>query len=136
MNESKFYGVLPALATPLNGDNRTVNTEVVKDIIEYHLSCGADAGIGSTYNVMLPEFVQIYDAVQKNDISKAREIQMKVNRVINVMLKHEIIPSVKRACELIGFPVGNATFPMRHMSDEQKALFDAEIEKTCFPFMK
>ena len=42
MNESKFYGVLPALATPLNGDNRTVNTEVVKDIIEYHLSCGAN----------------------------------------------------------------------------------------------
>ena len=42
MNESKFYGVLPALVTPLKEDNRTVNTEVVKDIIEYHLSCGAN----------------------------------------------------------------------------------------------
>ena len=37
----KFEGIMPALVTPLNEDE-TINVKVLKDLIEYQLSLGAD----------------------------------------------------------------------------------------------
>ena len=97
------------------------------------LAAGADAGIGSTYNVMLPQFLEIYRAIRSGDTERARTVQFRVNRVIDVMLRHEVIPSVKFAAELLGFPVGDATFPMRRMSNEQRKMLQAELHRVGFP---
>ena len=98
------------------------------------LMAGADAGIGSTYNVMLPEFIKIYNDVKAGRVDEALKTQMKVNRVIDVMIRYEVIPSVKYACEMLGFPVGNATFPMKHYSEAQKAAYEKELKEAGFPF--
>ena len=42
---------------------------------------------GSTYNVMLPEFIKIYDYFKSGQLDKALATQMKVNKIIDVMLK-------------------------------------------------
>ena len=87
------------------------------------LAAGADAGIGTSYNIMLPQYVALYRLFREGRIEQAREIQAQVNRVIDVMFEFEAIPSVKYAAELMGFDVGNATFPMRQLSSEQKKAF-------------
>ena len=38
------------------------------------LAAGADAGVGSTYNVMLPQFLQIYDLFKRGEKEKALEL--------------------------------------------------------------
>lgn len=106
------------------------------ELLAMGLMAGADAGIGSTYNVMLPEFIEIYKAFMSGDVVRAHEIQKKVNRVIGSIIKYEVIPGVKFCCELIGFPVGNATFPMKHYTEEQKAAFTAELGAVGFPFAR
>lgn len=93
------------------------------------LMAGADAGIGSTYNVMLPRFLKIYDDVQNGRIGEARQTQLAVNRVIQVMIEHGVIPSVKFATELMGFPVGNATFPMQTYTPEERRLLEARLRE-------
>ncbi len=98
------------------------------------LMAGADAGIGSTYNVMLPQFSEIYRAVKRGDVEQARAVQFRVNRVIDAMLRSEVIPAVKFAAEMLGFPVGNATFPMRCMNAGQRARLEADLRKLGFPF--
>ncbi len=98
------------------------------------LAAGADAGIGSTYNVMLKQFLAIYDNVKKGQIEQASAIQRKVNKVIDVMIKNEVIPSVKYATKLMGFDVGDATFPMRKFSPEQCAAFEAALTEAGWPF--
>lgn len=46
----KFEGIMPALITPLNEDNKTVNEKTARELIEYLLNQGADGFyvLGST----------------------------------------------------------------------------------------
>lgn len=98
------------------------------------LAAGADAGIGSTYTSMLPEYVRLYNCVQEGKLEEARQIQYKINRVIGVFLKNECIPGVKYAAVLQGFDVGEATYPMRHFTEQQKKDMEAELRANGWPF--
>lgn len=98
------------------------------------LSAGADAGIGATYNAMLPEFVKIYDFFKMGNMKDALETQIKVNRIINSMINYEVIPSVKYAVTLLGYNVGNATYPMKTLSEQEKIMFEKEIRANGWPF--
>ena len=99
------------------------------------LAAGADAGIGSTYNVMLPEFIKIYQSFQNGDMKTAMATQLKVNRVISAIIKYEVIPGVKYACGMMGFPVGNCNAPLRIYSPEEAKAFEAEIRAAGWPFV-
>lgn len=100
------------------------------------LAAGADAGIGATYTTMLPEFVRLYNCVQEGKIEEARQIQYKVNKVIRVILKNEVIPATKYAATMMGYDVGAASDPMRHYTEEQKRQLEAELRAVGFPFHK
>ncbi len=84
------------------------------------LAAGADAGIGSTYNIMLPEFVKIYNCFKAGKLEEGLKTQIKVNRVIDLLIKSELIPSVKYAVGLMGINVGTATFPMKQLNGEEQ----------------
>lgn len=100
------------------------------------LAAGADAGIGATYNPMLSEYVKIYDYFKQGKMKEALEVQMKVNRVITSMIKYGVIPSVKYATTLLGYDVGDTSFPMKVLSDEEKVSFEKEIRAIGWPFEK
>jgi len=85
------------------------------------LAAGADAGIGSTYNVMLPEFVKIYEYFKNGECEKASEVQRQVNKVIDVMLSYSIVPAIKYAVNLMGIEVGTATYPFNSFDDKKTA---------------
>lgn len=100
------------------------------------LAAGTDAGIGTTYNAMLPQYLEIYKLYNEGKMKEALEIQQKVNRVIHSMFEFGVIPAVKYMCEKMGFPAGNATYPMRRLSDEEKARFDKTLEEIGWPYSK
>ena len=85
------------------------------------LSAGADGGIGTTYNFMFDIIRGIYDNFMKGDLETAREYQTRAIRIISVLLSYKIIPAAKVVLEAQGYAVGNATFPMKRYSDEEKA---------------
>ncbi len=98
------------------------------------LAAGADAGIGATYNAMFGEYVKIYDYFKQGNMKGALETQIKVNRIIDSMLKYEVIPSVKYAITLLGYNVGNAAYPMKVLTEKEKTLFEKEIRANGWPF--
>ena len=98
------------------------------------LSAGADAGIGTTYNFQVETMLNIYNCFKKGDISKAQEYQTKANRLISVLLKYKIIPATKVVMEAMGYEVGNAAFPMKRYSDEQKAQIVSEFKDAGLEF--
>ncbi len=51
------------------------------------LQMGASGGIGSTYNLMSAQFVNIYNAMMEGDVEKAIQVQHGVNEVIQVLVQ-------------------------------------------------
>jgi N-acetylneuraminate lyase len=100
------------------------------------LSAGCKGGIGSTYNLMLPWYKKIYEAYKAGDMATALEYQQKADKVITVIIKHKVIPSVKAVLNVMGFEVGPCTFPIKsYTSTEAKAIFDELVAAGFDPDM-
>lgn len=115
-----------------NGEMNIINGP--DEMLIAGLSAGADAGIGTTYNVMLPQYLEIYQNMEAGNIEKARELQIKVNRVISVMIRHEVIPAVKEMCTMMGFESGKAVYPMGQMAQREKEALHVELAAAGWPF--
>ena len=102
-----------------NGEMNIINGP--DEMLLMGLSAGADGGIGTTYNFMFDIIRGIYDNFVKGDLETAREYQTRAIRIISVLLNYKIIPAAKAVLEAQGYAVGNATFPMKRYSDEEKA---------------
>ena len=84
------------------------------------LAAGADGGIGSTYNIMLPTYRKIYELYQNGEMKKALEEQSKADKIISVMLEYLVIPSVKLVLRKMGIDVGEAALPQKRYSKEEE----------------
>ena len=93
------------------------------------LSAGADGGIGTTYNFMFDIIRGIYDNFMKGNLETAREYQTRAIRIISVLLNYKIIPAAKVVLEAQGYAVGNATFPMKRYSDEEKVIIVEQMKE-------
>lgn len=101
------------------------------------LIMGAQGGIGSTYNVMPEWFVGLYSAAASGDWNSAREIQYKINRVIEVLLKYSengAIKGVKAAMQLKGFDMGNAVYPSKIYSSAELSALKSELSELGLQF--
>lgn len=98
------------------------------------LSAGADGGIGSTYNYLLKHYKAIYQSFQNGDWQSAQVHQTYVNQIIEILKKYSVIPASKAILEQMGFPVGNAVFPMRRYTPEQRAALIRDLSAAGFSF--
>jgi len=89
---------------------------------------GADGGIGATYNVMPKLFKQIHDLVKAGDIAAAQQVQFKVNKLIEVLIKFGVVCGVKDLLEMIGYDVGYSVYPSKRFTAEEQAAFRAAVK--------
>ena len=96
--------------TDLNGgDINVINGP--DEMLILGLTMGADGGIGSTYNLMPEWFCELYKAFRSGDFARAQETQTRINRVIEVLLKHGCIASIKEAFTVMGYDAGSVAYP-------------------------
>ncbi len=96
------------------------------------LSMGADAGIGSTYNVMCAQYCALYDAFTHGDIDSARAIQKKINRVVEIIIRHGVIRTIKFILSEQGMDAGTIIFPGTPLSEAEKTQIRAELAAVDF----
>lgn len=108
-----------------NGNINVINGP--DEMLVCGLAIGADAGIGTTYNVMPGLFVKLYDAYQSGQVEEAKKLQQMINRVITVLIKYHAIASTKELLCHMGFDVGKCTRPLRHLSEEERHIFLDEV---------
>ena len=131
---NNYYGMME-LKEKTNGELNIINGP--DEMLLQGLSAGADAGIGTTYNVMLPMYKEIYRAFTSGDVETAMIAQRKASRVIAVMIKHEVIPATKYMCGMMGYPVGDCSRPFCKYTEEQAKALEADLAaagwdpKTC-----
>ena len=115
-----------------NGEMNIINGP--DEMLLQGLCAGADGGIGSNYSFQLENVRAVYDNFKKGDLAAAQEMQIKLNRIISVLLKYKIIPVAKVILEEMGFAVGNAAFPMKRYTAEEKAKIIAEFKAAGLEF--
>ena len=128
---SDYYGMM-MVKELTHGEMNVINGP--DEMLLMGLCAGADGGIGSTYNFMLPTIRAIYDNFIKGDIDKARENQRLATNIIYALHKFEGIPFAKAMLENQGFPVGNCLPPFKQYTAVEKALMVEEAIKMGMVF--
>lgn len=128
----KDYYKLIELLTASEGRMTVINGP--DEMLLCGLSAGCSGGIGTTYNVMLPLYKKIYELYQAGDMKGALEVQKQADKVVGVLIKYRGIQSTKVVLEEMGFEVGNATFPMKAYSPEEKKKIFEEVLAAGFTY--
>ena len=93
---------------------------------------GSDGGIGSTYNLIGDVYVGIEDAVSRNDIESARELQNKANELISILISAGVVAGLKHALNRMGVSVGPCRAPFRAPSPEALAKLDTWLDENGY----
>lgn len=93
------------------------------------LSIGAQAGIGSSYNIMADKFVKMNQLFAEKKLDEALAIQGEINRTIEVLLKVGIFKGIKEVLKLQGFDCGECRRPFLPLSEEEKRMvYECAVE--------
>lgn len=96
------------------------------------LQMGASGGIGSTYNLMSQQYVELYQAVREGHLDKALERQKQVNRVTEVLLDVGVYQGIKYAMGELGIDYGECRAPFLGLDSEGKNKINKMIETFSF----
>jgi N-acetylneuraminate lyase len=90
------------------------------------LIMGANGGIGSTYNLMSPQFVRLFELTSSQRWEEARVLQGQINELIAVLVRYPIHSVIKQVLAWTGIDCGSCIAPRRQLTDsEQNALREA-----------
>ncbi len=92
------------------------------------LSAGATATIGTTVNFLYPVFGKIREAFNKGDITKARELQHRLNDAVQAIVSTSVFPAAKYSLTLLGVDAGICRKPFAPLTEEQKKTVKTAIE--------
>lgn len=95
------------------------------------LTMGADGGIGTTYNVLAPWFVELYSAYKKGDIKKAEEMQHKIDLCVDILIKYSrngAIKATKEVLNMMGINVGTAIYPSSPLPKHEALALKKELQ--------
>ena len=94
------------------------------------MAMGSDGAVGSTYNIMPRLVVGMHDAFHSGDTQSAMAAQVKVNRVISLLIRVGVLGGIKEILGWRGTPVGEPRPPTPRLSPEGRD----ELKRTLDTF--
>lgn len=92
---------------------------------------GADAAIGSTYNIMLKIYLEMRRCFDAGDLAGARTQQLHANRVIRILMEVGVMAGIKAMLGWRGTPVGPPRIAPALEADGERRL-RAELDALDF----
>ena len=111
-------------ATVMSVKSRIPNANFINgpdEMLLQGLSAGCDAGIGTTYNFLLPETKEIYNSFKNGNMSRARELQGYVARVCEVFSGRSTIMVAKFIMSRLGYDVYYPIHPMGRLTEKEES---------------
>jgi 4-hydroxy-tetrahydrodipicolinate synthase len=96
------------------------------------LAAGAKGAILASANVIPDIWIKLYEAVKKGDIQKARELQINVQKLARIFVRHGGAVPAKAALKMLGLDVGKTRRPLASggvLTLEVKEEIRMELEK-------
>ena len=96
------------------------------------LIMGADGGIGSFYNLVPELFVEVYRLARQGRWDDARQVQVRINELISILLRFPLIPAIKALLKWSGVDCGECLAPRGTLSTDQQSVFRKLLERSGF----
>ena len=93
---------------------------------------GAQAAIGSTYNVAGPLYQQIMEALASGDIDRARKLQSHSVSLVSVLSDYPFHAALKATMEMLGMRVGGCRLPIASLNEQQVKSLQARLDAIGF----
>jgi len=99
------------------------------------LLMGADGGIGSFYNLIPELFVEALGLVRQNRWEEARQVQSRINELVEIGLRFPLFPAIKTILRWQGLDCGQALAPRRRLTDEESRCLRELLSASSFDFL-
>lgn len=93
------------------------------------LAVGTQATIGTTINIFAPRFLKVRKYFGAGRMAEALTEQSKINKGVELLLKHGIFNGVKYALTLQGFPCGSCRAPFKPLTDVAKEEIKSTLQE-------
>lgn len=91
------------------------------------LVMGADGAIGSNFNFMADKFIRIRRMFLENKIPEAMRLQDETTRIITIIYKYGLAPSIKAILKAQGIDCGVCRAPFKALTAEEEKSLLAEV---------
>lgn len=98
------------------------------DMLLCGLAAGADGGIGTTYNFLMPQVKALYNAFHAGDLETARRLQVGICDLIDVYARYNFLLVLKVILEARGYDLCYPMYPIVDYTPEEKAKILAEMQ--------
>ncbi|MDA0747818.1 MAG: dihydrodipicolinate synthase family protein [bacterium] len=112
----------------LNGPHKPHVFNGHDEVMLAGLVMGAQAGIGSFYNLMPEHFVKIYEAVKARDLETGRKLQEEVNRLVRITVVFGLMASIREVLRWQGIDCGDPIRPTRPLDEAQRGSLRKELK--------
>lgn len=103
------------------------------EILIAGLAFGVKAGVGSTYNYLPAVYHGIFEAVEKGDWQKARELQQKSIEVVKIIIKYGGgVRGGKAIMNLMGIDCGDCRLPIPPFTEQEYKNLKEDLKKIDF----
>jgi N-acetylneuraminate lyase len=105
------------------------------EVLAAGLLLGADGGIGSFYNLIPELFVELFRLARQGQWEQARQVQQRINELVEICLRFPLIPAIKTILGWTGLPCGEALRPRRSLRVEEMQQLRALLRESSFAFL-
>jgi N-acetylneuraminate lyase len=93
---------------------------------------GAPGHIGSTLNLMPGVYRQIRQSIARGDLSAARDLQLRANRITGVLISYGFFGALREAIRMLGFECGQPRLPNLPLAVERREEFQQALSNAGF----
>lgn len=93
------------------------------------LPIGLSGAIGSTFNILAPQFIRLQEKFMKGDVEGAANDQKAINRIIDTLISCGVIHSVKYLLGKKGINCSDSRKPFSKLQPEQMRCLDSVAEQ-------
>ena len=93
------------------------------------LSLGIKAAIGSTYNYMAPNYLELISAFEQGNLQEARELQARSVKLVEILIRYRGgVVAGKAILSLMGINCGPCRLPLNSLSKDEIDSLRKELE--------
>lgn len=93
------------------------------------LISGADAAIGSTYNVIPDLYISASNHLKSGNTDIAKRELMTANAILEEMFKYGINSSIRAMFEFMGIDAGYSPLPFCNLNTDEKTVLKKSLQK-------